>query len=306
MPTSRNARCSVRTMADAVACPSHARRIAHAAGFSAIDCEKIAIAASELATNIVRHASHGFIRIGVLDDPRGVELVAEDEGPGIEDVHAAMSDGYSQGRVLGQEQPVLPSGGLGAGLGAVSRLMDDFEVETVPQQGTRIRAFKKLGEPSKATNHARQTLILGLGNSILTDDGIGIHVIRKLAEGTLPEGVTLAEAEVAGFSLLDLLEGFDLAVVVDAVKIAGREPGDVVVIEADELPSLHLVAGHQIDLPTALELGRRLGRPLPSAVHVVGVQIVDDRTFGEWPTPDVARAIPTAARIALKLASKNR
>ena len=146
------------------------------------------------------------------------------------------------------------------------------------------------------------TVLLGLGNSILCDDGVGIKVVRYIAESGAPLGCDIKEAEVAGFALLDLLEGYDRAVIVDAVRLSDSHPGDVTVFDAESLgPSLHLVAGHQIDLPSALELGRRLGRNVPGIVHIVGVQISDDTTFSEECTPAVQAAIPVAASIAMRV-----
>jgi hydrogenase maturation protease len=157
-------------------------------------------------------------------------------------------------------------------------------------------------------SHGRgPTLILGLGNAILCDDGVGIKAARYISEmGPLP-GVVVKEAELAGFALIDMLEGFDCAVVIDAVRLRDGKPGDIVVFDSSSLePSLHLVAGHQIDLPTALEMGRRLGRPVPNIVHIVGVQIENDTTFSESCTPDVEAAIPEAARTALRIATEER
>jgi len=149
----------------------------------------------------------------------------------------------------------------------------------------------------------RAVLILGLGNAILRDDGVGIKAVRFLVETGPHSGVDLKEAEVAGFALLDLLEGYRRAVVIDAVRLSDAEPGQIVVFSSDALqPSLHLVAGHQIDLPSALELGRQLGRPVPEVVHIVGVQVADDRTFDEHCTPAVEAAVPEAARVALRIA----
>jgi hydrogenase maturation protease len=149
-----------------------------------------------------------------------------------------------------------------------------------------------------------KVLILGLGNAILRDDGVGIKIVRHLAQSDPYAEVDLKEAEVAGFALLDLLEGYERVVVVDAVRLRDTEPGEIVVFSADALqPSLHLVAGHQIDLPSALELGRQLGRPVPEAVHIVGVQVADDRTFDEHCSPAVEAAIPAAAAAALRIAA---
>ena len=150
------------------------------------------------------------------------------------------------------------------------------------------------------TSPPAPTLILGLGNSILCDDGVGIKVARHIADTGPHPGVVVKEAELAGFALIDLLEGFERAVVIDAVRLRDAAPGEIVVFDSSALePSLHLVAGHQIDLPTALEMGRRLNRPVPGTVSIVGVQVQDDRTFSESCTPEVEAAIAEAARVAL-------
>jgi hydrogenase maturation protease len=148
-------------------------------------------------------------------------------------------------------------------------------------------------------------LVLGLGNAILCDDGVGIKVARHIAEKSAADArldVVVKEAEVAGFALIDLMEGFERAIVIDAVRLRGSTPGEVVVFAGSKLePSLHLVAGHQIDLPTALEMGRRLGRPLPETVYIVGVQIEDDQTFSESCTAAVEAAIPPAVDAVLRI-----
>ncbi len=148
------------------------------------------------------------------------------------------------------------------------------------------------------------TLILGLGNAILCDDGVGIKVARRIAElGPHPD-IVVKEAELAGFALIDLLEGFERAVVVDAVRLRDAKPGAIVIFDGAQLePSLHLVAGHQIDLPTALAMGRQLGRPVPSTVSIVGIQVQDDRTFSESCTPEVEAAIERAAQVVLEVAT---
>ena len=145
-------------------------------------------------------------------------------------------------------------------------------------------------------------LVLGLGNAILCDDGVGIKVARHIAEKHPSPDVIVKTAELAGFALIDLMEGFERAVVIDAVRVRGSAPGEVVVFAGSDLePSLHLVAGHQIDLPTALEMGRRLGRPLPETVYIVGVQIEDDQTFSENCTAAVEAAIPAAVDAVLRI-----
>lgn len=292
----------ITTPADALACMQRCCDVARIAGFDEHGVWAIGIASSELATNIVRHAGTGRLAVALLEEPeRGLEIRASDEGPGIEDVEAALQDAFSQGAsLIGKVAPAVRVG-LGSGLGAVCRLMDDFEIESEPH-GTRVRAFKKLSQ-SHAALQTTPTLILGIGNPLLSDDGVGIRVARAIAaEGENARWV-VRESETGGFDIIDVLEGFDRAIVIDAIRIDRACPGDVIVLDSASLgTSMHLIAAHQIDLPTALELGRRTGRHMPNSVAVIGVQIEDDHTFSETCTPAVTAAIPSAARLAKRIA----
>jgi len=299
-------RFQLRSLADTLACTHSASEYAAAHGFAQREAWELAIAVSELATNVTRHGGGGQITLEFVTSPdAGLVVTAVDSGPGIGDVAAAFADDFSEGRVLSSVAPQQREG-LGSGLGAVKRLTDDVQVHSTPGAGTTVRAFKRLPRTSPEPA-VKPTLVLGLGNSILCDDGVGIKAARYIADlGPNPD-LVVKEAELAGFALIDLLEGYDRAVVIDAVKLRDGTPGDVVVFDSSSIqPSLHLVAGHQIDLPTALEMGRRLGRPVPSSVYIVGVQIENDTTFSEECTPDVEAAIPTAAHIALRIVAGGR
>jgi hydrogenase maturation protease len=305
--------CTLNGLADVLGCTHQATEFATAHGFPDKDVWELTIAFSELASNVIRHGGGGHIRLEhVITPEAGLLITAGDDGPGIGDIEASFADDFSKGRVLSESLGPEKREGLGSGLGAVRRLTDDVQVETSPESGTTIRAFKRFpvggGRGAKAAKEpATPWLVLGLGNAILCDDGVGIKAARYIAELGPNPNLVVKEAEVAGFALIDLLEGFERAIVIDAVKLRDSAPGEVVVFDSSSLePSLHLVAGHQIDLPTALEMGRRLGRPVPSQVYIVGVQIEDDRTFDEKCTPSVEAAIPTAAHVALRLVAAGR
>lgn len=108
------------------------RDIARKIGFGTVDQARIATAISELARNTYLYAETGQICFEVIDnmDHKGISMVAIDNGPGIDDVSKVMEDGYST------------SGGLGAGLPGVKRLMDDFDLQSEAGKGTRIKAVK--------------------------------------------------------------------------------------------------------------------------------------------------------------------
>jgi len=109
-----------------------ARHSAEAVGMDLKTASEVAIAVSELAANMWQHAGGGSLTIGELRQGarRGLEIVAEDRGPGIVDVEQALEDGYSTG------------GGLGGGLPAVKRMTDYFEVDSQPGRGTTIKVRK--------------------------------------------------------------------------------------------------------------------------------------------------------------------
>lgn len=147
-------------------------------------------------------------------------------------------------------------------------------------------------------------LILGIGNTIMTDDGVGVLAARR-ARSLLGEHepVEVAEAQVAGLALLELIEGRTRVVIVDGMVERRGVPGEIRVLGLDDLhPGLHLASSHEIDLPTALGLGRQMGLEMPDEIHLVAVIVEDARTPGERCTPAVERAIEPAALRALELA----
>ena len=110
------------------------RRLASALGFDATAASLITTTVSELAHNIRKYADHGEIILRRVRQGHqtGIEVVASDQGPGIGDLEAALSDHWST------------SGTLGLGLPGVKRMMDEFQVETEPSSGTRVTVRKWL------------------------------------------------------------------------------------------------------------------------------------------------------------------
>jgi hydrogenase maturation protease len=148
-----------------------------------------------------------------------------------------------------------------------------------------------------------RTLVLGLGNPILTDDGVGIHVVRAAAARYAPaSGATFAEASVGGLRLLDLLTGYARVILVDAIQTREGQPGKIHRLGLQQLPSLlHSGSTHDLSLPAALELGRRLGMKLPrdEDLTILAIEVEDVLSFGESCTPAVAEAILPAAEATL-------
>ena len=124
----------IHTEWDIVAARQLGRNEAKTVGFGTVDQARITTAISELARNIYLYAGKGKIEIErhTEEGLYGITIIASDNGPGISDMRKVMEDGYST------------SGGLGAGMPGVRRLMDEFKVDTEPGVGTNITATKWL------------------------------------------------------------------------------------------------------------------------------------------------------------------
>jgi serine/threonine-protein kinase RsbT len=123
---------AIRTDADVVTARQEARSMGSQLGFSSTDLTLLATAISEVARNITAYAGEGEVALRVVhgEGRVGIEVVASDAGPGIQDVELAMQDGYTSGN------------GLGLGLPGTRRLVDEFELRTVPGAGTTVRLVK--------------------------------------------------------------------------------------------------------------------------------------------------------------------
>ena len=135
------------------------------------------------------------------------------------------------------------------------------------------------------------TLILGVGNPILTDDGVGIKIAQKLKEEK-PE-LEVVETSEAGIALLDLIAGYDKLIIIDSIKTEQGKPGQVYKLELGDLkPAMDFFSSHGIDIATAFKLGEGMGYKMPKFVSIYAVEMKDNTTFGERCTEEVEEKIP--------------
>jgi hydrogenase maturation protease len=127
-----------------------------------------------------------------------------------------------------------------------------------------------------------KTLVLGLGNELLSDDAIGIVVARALRDRipAEPGGVDVVESSLAGLALLDLFFGYDRAVVVDGIRTGRRPPGEVIELTPADLDSVVAPSPHYAGLPELLAVARNLGLPFPTDVRILAVETEDPYTIG--------------------------
>jgi hydrogenase maturation protease len=157
-----------------------------------------------------------------------------------------------------------------------------------------------------------RTIVVGLGNPVLGDDGVGWRVADEVEErlsairqtGGCCPAVEVERLGVGGLRLMEFLDGYDAAILVDAAEFIGRPLGEVRSCALEELDCYaagHLDSAHDASLITALALGRRLGASLPTRIQTVTVQVHGTDVFSEQLTPEVELAVPAAASAVVAL-----
>jgi hydrogenase maturation protease len=145
------------------------------------------------------------------------------------------------------------------------------------------------------------TVVIGLGNPVRADDGVGLAVVRFLRDH-LPKtaGVEVTELWAGGLRLAEAMTGFDRAIIVDALTTSASPAGTVRRMALSDLGSArNITCLHDTSLPVAVELWRRLGLQMPHQIDIWGIEARDTESFSESLTEPVARAVPEAGRAIL-------
>ncbi len=148
----------------------------------------------------------------------------------------------------------------------------------------------------------KKTVVVGLGNPILGDDGVGWQVAAAV-QAVAPE-VEVDFLASGGLGLMERLIGYERAIIVDAIQTKGGQVGDVSCFEMPALPDFsagHTTAAHDTSLPTALKMGRAMGAALPARIDIVAVEAERVYEFSEELTPAVAAAVPQAVAAVLDI-----
>ncbi len=154
-----------------------------------------------------------------------------------------------------------------------------------------------MAEPSHH-HPAGRLKIIGLGNELLSDDGVGIDVVRRLRTMISRRDPEYEELPVGGIGLLDHLCGCDECFIVDAVTSGVRPPGTMYrFVRGGSPQGTKITSSHQVDLEQVLSLGAVLGADLPQKVVIYGIEAEDITTFHDQRTPGVAAAVPKLAAI---------
>ena len=169
----------------------------------------------------------------------------------------------------------------------------------------------QVGAPRPRADAPRpHVIVIGLGNPVLGDDGVGWRVADEVesrlaaaaSAGHAGPDVEIERLGVGGLRLMECLTGYEAAILVDAAEFPGRPIGEVRSCSFEDLADFaagHLDSTHDASLRTALALGRRLGATLPGTIQAVTVQARRTDEFSEELSPPVAAAVPAAAEAVL-------
>jgi hydrogenase maturation protease len=143
-----------------------------------------------------------------------------------------------------------------------------------------------------------RTLVLGLGNELAGDDAVGLLAARA-ARSDLARShptVEVLESSASGLALIELLAGYERAVIVDAVRTGRYPPGTVLELGLHEVGRVRAPSTHQAGIPELAAVARRLGLAFPDRTVVLAVEVEDPLTLGRPLSPSVAAAIPEVVR----------
>jgi hydrogenase maturation protease len=152
-----------------------------------------------------------------------------------------------------------------------------------------------------------KTIILGVGNPILGDDGVGIHIANEVKKCINDPDITVDEAITGGMNLLDLLLGYDKAIILDAVKSDDAENGEVRRIPLSNFNTMHSCNPHDVSLIEAIEMAKKLGeKRIPKEIIIIGVMMKQiPCEFGEKLSHNINAAVPKAVKMTLNEVKNN-
>ena len=148
--------------------------------------------------------------------------------------------------------------------------------------------------------------MLGIGNPVLTDDGIGIIVAREIAKRHIP-GVDVDEATASGIEVMEMMLDYEKVVIVDATMFPDREPGEIMRMKEEDFShTVHGSSPHGVNLSTAIALGRKTSpERMPREIVFIAMQAEDVRTFSEKMTAKINKKLPDLIDLVVKEIKKS-
>ncbi len=145
-------------------------------------------------------------------------------------------------------------------------------------------------------------LILGIGNEILTDDGIGPKLVHELEKTLGPGNLKYVTSATGGMDVIDLMAGYNKAIIIDGIRTREGMPGSVYrYTPRDFRETLHLSSFHDVSFLTALELAEKINLKMPRQIHIIAIEIVEDITFSNDFSPQIREKYSTIFGTVLEM-----
>ena len=147
-----------------------------------------------------------------------------------------------------------------------------------------------------------------MGSEILMDDGVGSRLANKLREENLPPGFHIETSNIGGLELLEIIKDYDQLIILDGMR-GGSDVGELHFFSPENFrETLHLSTKHDASFLNALKVGEYVGYNLPYSIDIVGIEIEEDRCFGEFYSDNLEEKIEYIYNEIKKLvfAKKNR
>ncbi|MCM8789805.1 MAG: hydrogenase maturation protease [Candidatus Omnitrophica bacterium] len=147
----------------------------------------------------------------------------------------------------------------------------------------------------------KDMVIVGIGNTIRCDDGIGIYVARRIKTLFAKQAIDIKEAHSGGLDILHMLSGYRRAVVIDAIQQKGAKPGEFIRLTQDELLSVRpLYSSHKLGIYSALRIAQALGMDMPEQIIIYAIYAQRTACFGKLMSPKMRKAVKKIAALVRK------
>ncbi len=149
----------------------------------------------------------------------------------------------------------------------------------------------------------KKIIIIGLGNEYISDDGVGVKVVRQLQKQIKDNGeitdwfdIKFEELAIGGLGIIDVISGYDICIIIDAIYTRKKKVGTIYrFVQRTDKEIKEVKSSHQISLSQVLTLAQILNIKIPELVVVYGIEVKDVTTFNEACTPEVERKIKNLA-----------
>ena len=131
-------------------------------------------------------------------------------------------------------------------------------------------------------------IVVGLGNKVLGDDGIGAYLITDLQRELNLDSLSFQISVNGGMEIIDLLNNYQKAFILDGIRTAEGNPGDIYIMDSDDyMETLHISNVHDVDFKTALKLAEKINLRMPEKITIIAVEVMEDKVFNEFLTPSL-------------------